>query len=879
MLISSIILASVLVQGASTEIVLYRGASLLNDPHTRYWSAEDTTLVRENPERSSGQSRVIAASRSKRTLIRFGDLRRAIPPNSRIVSARLVLSVELAAGSGEATLSRFGARWNEGGGAGENQPIPPDYSTSWSFQFFATDNRAKRWQGGGLQHVAVTPSSKAAFNSASTEIVFDGLERDVQEFYDKWYENHGWSIDANVEINFESAQSDGNPPRLEISYAPVAERTGPDLSVVSIERTPEYERYDNRGDAYVRMEVDGHESGVMANPGGASTQKWPRDGEEVTYTAVIKNVGSQRAEGFTFEWKVNDEVRQKGEHGGALDPGATTRIQFKTQFRNDHLDHRTQPIGILIKPKADVFPGNDYLEIQANALNLGIWVDESFHEMFSKQVNGAGTRSFEDWIQWQFRIWNEVFLKHSRFSFAQDGCRERMRIGRITIVPNGTLKGGAHIPNDTPTLIYDGEWGFDGSFGDASGYIDAVRRVADRALIHEMSHQVGLIDLYWMNVDPSLPNGEGGKVKLVFNDSVVTRGKFDPFAGLMGGGDTRNETFIPPQLPIPQREIDSPIYKSYLFRPTDLYALTDVGALNANLGYRRGFYGEFMYSMPRVVLVTASDLFGIPVTSGTLSFYQMKNGAIPNEPPVFQLQISGGSAILPNRTTGLEESFTTLTGHTLAPNPFGRIDVVGTNGVFLVRLDTFGQTEWTWLKAWQLVDAYFRGARTGAFVYNLEFNVAPRPIRFGNLALNRVVTDSRESPPEGLRRLVDGDAETIYELGGNEGDWFEIDIGRDRPIGEVRFILRGDANAMWNQFDIMVYSTGQRANEARLFARELNWRQAVPSMRDIDPKDFDKISVAYRGRPQTARFIRFVNKSTGGGRLAGIEVRETDPPR
>lgn len=879
MLIALLVLASTIGSAQVHTIVLQRGASLANDPHTRYWAAEDTTLLRDNPERSSGQGGLLTVGRGKRTLIRFGDLRRAIPPNARIVSARMTLGVEFVTSAGEVTLSRFGARWNEGAGIGERQPIPPDYSTSWNWQFFAADDRGKRWNAGGQKHVAAQASAKVSFSQDVSELIFPGLEKDVQDFYDKWYMNHGWALDSNTDISFASSQSATRRPRLEITYEIVGEKRGADLSVISIERTPEYERYDNRGDAYVRKEVDGHESGVMMNPGSADKQKWPQDGEEVTYTAIVKNVGAVRAEGFIFEWLVTDDVRQKGDHTAPLEPGATAKFSFRTKFKNDHIDHRTQPIGFLIRPENDVFAGNDYLEVQANALNLGIWVDEAFYELFSKEVNGAGTRSFEDWIQWQFRIWNDVFMKHSRFSVAPDGCRERVRVGRITIVPDGSLKGGAHIPNDTPTLIYDGEWGFDGSFGDAEAYVNAVRRIADRALIHEMSHQIGLIDIYQMNVDPSLPNGELGKVKLVWNDSVITRGKYDPFAGLMGGGDTRNESQVPSQVPVPQRDVDGIMFRSPLFEPTDLYALTDVAALNANLGFRRGFYGEFMYSMPPLILVTASDMAGTPISVGTLSFYQMKNGVIPNEAPTFQLEISGGSAILPKRPTGLEEPFKTITGHTLSPNPFGRIDVVGTNVVFLVRLDTYGQTEWAWLKAWQLVDAYFRGARTGAYVFNLEFNVTTRPVKFGNLALNRVVSDNRETDVETLRALVDGKTDSTYELGDKEGDWFQIDIGRDRPIGEIKFLFKGDANNMWDKFDIMVYSTGQRVNEARLYSRELNWRQTLPTRRDIDPKDYEVMAVAYRAQPMFVRFIRFVNKSNRGGRLAGVEIREADVTR
>ncbi len=435
---------------------------------------------------------------------------------------------------------------------------------------------------------------------------------------------------------------------------------------------------------------------------------------------------------------------------------------------------------------------------------------------------------------------------------------------------------GGHHPGDTPTLIVDGEWGFDSSFGDPSKYINAVRQHTDRALLHEMSHQIGLIDMYWMNVDPSLPDGTGGKVRLKHGDGVVTRGMFDLYGGLMGGGDTRNESLIPSSLPLPQDPTGSPVFQNALFEPTDLYSFTSVAAMNANLGFRRGFFGEYLYSTPGIVLVRCVDRIGLPIQEGTLSFYQMKNGAIQDDPPDFTLAISGPSVMLPKRPTGLAEPFTTATGHALRPNPFGRTDVVGTNGVFLVRLDYQGQTEWAFLKVWQLVDARFRGNGT-VYVHELRFNVTHRPLLEKDWALNKVALDSADSSGPNLANLLDGDAKTLYEVGGEPGGWVEIDIGRDRPIGEIRLVVTGAHGDFWEEFDVFVYSTGQTVAEARLFARELSWRRAVAQRRDVDPKDFDVRSVSYRALPLTVRYIRLVNRSGGKGRLAGIEILETAP--
>ena len=846
--------------------VLYRSADITASD-TKYWSVEDTQIDKSDLNRSSGQGLVLFLGKDKRAFLRFGDLRRALGPNKRIVSARLVLTPSYITTEGTLTLKRFGASWHESPGTGSIQPEPKLWSTSWDNRHFGFH----RWRDGGREFLAATGASQSVPASASS-VVFDGLAADVQAFYDRWYENHGWALEFTGDGGFNSAENRESGPRLEVVTQDVSPRTGADLSVTFIERTPEYKRYDNRGDAYAR--VGG--IGVMSNPGEATSKKWPADGEEVTYIAHIKNVGDAPAQGFSYTW--HEKLAQAGTgEGGALAPGQETTVSFKSRFKNEHRDHRTLPVSLKISPKGDdALAANDFLEIQSNALNIGIWVDQGFYDLFSKQVNGVGSRSFEDWIQWQFRIWNDVFMRHSRFSFAEDGARESVRVGRITIVPNGTLAGGAHVPGDTPSLVYDGEWGFDSAFGEAEKYIDDVRRKADRALIHEMSHQIGLIDMYVMNVDPSNAQGEGGKVRLQVNGKTPSRGSIDPFGGLMGGGDTRNDLLVPTQIAVPNMPTSDIVFVSPLFMPTDLYAKTDIAGLNSTVGFRRGFYGEYLYSLPRFNVLRVADRNGEVLTNGTLEFYQMAGGEIPNAEPAFTADFENGSARLAERPTGLSAPFTTLTGHTLNPNPFGRLDVVGSNGVFLIKLTYAGKTEFTWLKAWQLADLFARGSKTVA-TNELRFNVTHRPILPQDWALRKTAIDSANSDGANIAALIDGDNATLYRAGDKVDDWVEIDIGRDRPIGEIKIIAGPDASAFWKRFDIMVYGTGQTFSMARRFAGEAGWDYAVNMQRDVAVDG--TVSVAYRGMPQTVRFIRLVNKSGGGGSIAGVEVRETEPPR
>ena len=64
-----------------------------------------------------------------------------------------------------------------------------------------------------------------------------------------------------------------------------------------------------------------------------------------------------------------------------------------------------------------------------------------------------------------------------------------------------------------------------------------------------------------------------------------------------------------------------------------------------------------------------------------------------------------GLAVLPN--TGIT-GVVTKTGHQLRPNPFGIIDVVGRNSVFLIEM-TGDCTDYSWLAVSQLNLAYWAG--------------------------------------------------------------------------------------------------------------------------------------------------------------------------
>lgn len=875
---------------------LSRGCTIREATGTesRYWSATDTSIDSHEPDVANGGGRTLTSGPGQIILIKFGDLESAIGPDKKVVKATLVLTVD--AGTPKLrSVAEVLVPWGEGPChtlvppplAPGAKPTPPRWAATWRHR--RAGESAISWQQPGAQGAADSKPLTAARAGDATGATFaiEGLEDAVQRQYERWYDNHGFALSFETSVTFFSSKSVKGRPKLELELEDAAPKTGPDLSVTYIERTPEYERYDNR-DAYTFKDQGGQSVGVMNKPGAAQSQKWPKDGETVTYTAHVKNVGDAPSQGFGAQWIVREVPGSVVDVDKGLKPGEETTVVYTKPYKADKLDkpdtidHRVLPIGFKIIPKGpDAVAANDYVEIQENALNMGIWVEKSFYDMMAEKPNIVGSHAFEDWLQAQFRIWNEAYFPFSRFSFAPDGILERVRIQRITIVPDGTLKGGAHMPGDKPTLVYDGEWGFEGPKTDAGRaevqkYIDSVRQGKDAVLLRDMSRQIGLIDLTAMEVDPGLPDGSRGKVHLRENGSVVTRGAMDRFPGLMGGGDTRNESMLPGRLTIPQDPVDDPVLDGAELEATDLYSASDVAGLNGSIGYRRGYSGEFIYDQPQLVLFHAVDVAGRAISGAELSFFQMANGQIADGPPAFTLTADKfGVAILPERPTLETGTFTTLTGHTLKPNAFGRLDVAGANGAFMVRCKKNGATDWGWLKAWQLVDALHRGQKA-PFV-DVRFQVPSQALDLGvNLAKDRIVVDSADSAPAKLSPLLDGTFSTTVQFGQKAGDWVEIDLGRDRPIGEVRLYAR--SAEFWNKFDVMIYSTGQKVEDAILWAHEPDWRYSATNRRDVDPKDFGLFSVAYRSQAQRIRFIRIVcREATKSAGLVGITVTPVQP--
>ncbi|HEY0866700.1 MAG TPA: hypothetical protein VGE01_04960 [Fimbriimonas sp.] len=331
---------------------------------------------------------------------------------------------------------------------------------------------------------------------------------------------------------------------------------------------------------------------------------------------------------------------------------------------------------------------------------------------------------------------------------------------------------------------------------------------------------------------------------------ALTLGSVDPFPGVMGGGDTRYEGGVPGTMWLP--------YEPRPFEPFDvippdatgLLSATEVATLNANLGRREN---RIPYAgLPSSVLIRVQDDGGRVLNGTEVNFFQQVGGKIDLGAPAFTVATNEhGVAVLPKREGGL----------------FGDLGADPTRGVFLVRAQQNGVTAYSWLKAWQAADAFARGNAAVA-IADLRFNLPGVPLDAGvNLAANRIVSDSRNSAPAKLASLVDGNDATPIDLPAGKDAWVEIDLGRDRTIGEIR--LSGASDEVWRRFDIVAYGTGQLVNTVRPLVQERDWVYASRMKSgNLEPVR----SVAYRLPGGRYRFIRIIGRSGEAAKLNEIRV-------
>ncbi len=473
----------------------------------------------------------------------------------------------------------------------------------------------------------------------------------------------------------------------------LAKPTGIDLDVTYISRTPMYNRYSVWYTADLRPYLQ---------PGTENDKRWPSPGEIVTFTAHIMNKGTINSGSFTFKWFMDGIEVATGTHS-SLSPNQEETESYQWPWA--HTLNGEQLLGEhTIKFMVDsnnaiyeTYESNNSIEDRTDAISLFLAVTPELYNALETPVNSQWPFSAEDWLQKQIAAMNAAF-ERSVYPSVPNSIAERVRLDQILI---------ASSPPDIG-LNSDGGFFMDGDDRHGNPYYDPVNDISG-GLVHELTHQLGIIDMYNLDVGLEVPqvlDQLGQPVQMEYSSG-------DLFPGLMSNP-----------------AIQPPIYDEHT-------AL----ALNANKGYRRGYFGEYLYDVSDQVYLQVLDNKGGPAAGVTVNLYQRSDdpglygsimGTFDNTPEITGVTDDHGNLLLSNRSVATP--ITTRTGHILHDNPFGVINILGNSDEFMLELTQEGHQEFSWLSITDFNLATWQGnSDTATLVISSHVPPSQAPDPPGNL--------------------------------------------------------------------------------------------------------------------------------------------------
>ncbi|HZW09288.1 MAG TPA: GC-type dockerin domain-anchored protein [Phycisphaerales bacterium] len=522
-----------------------------------------------------------------------------------------------------------------------------------------------------------------------------------------------------------AARFEGGAETTEVeSVGPRTPWNETDLQVVSISRTPRFPRFDPTYAYYEITEPGGFGPYIFTAATGlgsgqdGTTQRWPEIGQAVAYTATIRNRGTNSvASNLPYAWTLDGGTVETGSTFALLEPGETATVAWTTAW--DDADHE---IGFSFT-LADARAQNNAMAIGSKSVAFLSFADRTYIEKFREESRdyNAITDDLFDWLNAHMARFNEMF--------AAAGTGKRVHFDVLTALEDDD-------PDPAVDRIEFAIFPFRYRVADGtlrlSGYYDPADDL-DYGLLHEMGHQLGLIDLYRLDL-PAERNWVSGRA-------------YWAIECLMHG-------------------------------VSHVVSNHSAGAMRQWLDKAHGYYGQYLYALPEHVRVRLLGHDGRPLAGATVRVFQRTErpglGDVITDQVKFEgVTDSAGEWTLPN--VDIDESLVpqTYAGDALADNPFGYVAVVGTNGLLLLEVTHNEATDYAWLAITEVNEAFWAG-QTGTAVFEKTLALGgatqhfpPRELTEQNAAeWSAWAQDGKLTLADDFGRVVEGQASLQFSATG-----------------------------------------------------------------------------------------------------------------
>lgn len=435
-----------------------------------------------------------------------------------------------------------------------------------------------------------------------------------------------------------------------------------DLQVVSISRTPRYQRFCAAYTYYDILEPSGFGPYTFSSATGlcggqnVHTRHWPQSGETMTYTAKIRNRGTNQYSGLVKgTWRLEGTVVKELSKTLSLGPGETDTFTYVHNWDNQPRDLS------FAMDVSDARLGNNHLMSNTMSVAFLSYIDSSYIENFREstpQYANPSTNDAIDWLNGHMARFNQLF--------EDANCAKRVHYDVLEVLDDWD-------PDPAVDKLLFAIFPFrfkktTCNYRSCSGWYSSDDDI-DYGLIHELAHQLGLVDLYRWNFGP--------------DKNLVSGLGYSGPDGLMNS------------------------CRPYLSEHSAL-------AMSHWLYAAHGYYGQYLYCMPKLIKLRILGRDGRPLVGATVQMYQYCERPGQGRLITTQLKAQGttdsaGIFALPNVPIDRSKVPVTGIGDRLDANPFGYVAVIGTNAVLHFKIQYDGAVVYDWLDITEANIAYWKG--------------------------------------------------------------------------------------------------------------------------------------------------------------------------